>query len=274
MSTHNLIKKPSINNLQSKKLKQQKLSMLTCYDFTFAQIMNETAIDMLLVGDSGVMTQLGYPDTTHATIDMMCFMTQAVVKGAPDKFIIADMPFLAQRQGITHAIYCADRLIKCGANAIKIEGVNGHQEVIAHIIESGIPVMGHIGLTPQSVHSLGYKVQGKDQAAAKNLKEQALRLQEIGCFSLVMECVPSELAKEISQMLSIPVIGIGAGNDVDGQVLVLQDMLGLNSHLQPKFVRHFLNGFNDIKAAFDAYHHAVQSCDYPNKQESYDIKIA
>ncbi|WP_440616830.1 3-methyl-2-oxobutanoate hydroxymethyltransferase [Cysteiniphilum sp. 6C5] len=274
MSTHNLIKKQSISDLQSKKLKQQKLSMLTCYDFTFAQIMNETAIDMLLVGDSGVMTQLGYPDTTHATIDMMCFMTQAVVKGAPDKLIIADMPFLAQRQGIAHAIHYADRLIKCGANAIKIEGINGHQEVIAHIVESGIPVMGHIGLTPQSVHSLGYKVQGKDQAAAKNLKEQALQLQEIGCFSLVMECVPSELAKEISQMLSTPVIGIGAGNDVDGQVLVLQDMLGLNNNLQPKFVRHFLNGFSDIKAAFDAYHHAVQSCDYPNKQESYDIKIA
>ncbi|WP_192483733.1 MULTISPECIES: 3-methyl-2-oxobutanoate hydroxymethyltransferase [Cysteiniphilum] len=155
-----------------------------------------------------------------------------------------------------------------------IGAVNGHQEVIAHIIESGIPVMGHIGLTPQSVHSLGYKVQGKDQEAAKSLKAQALQLQEIGCFSLVMECVPNELAKEISQMLSIPVIGIGAGNDVDGQVLVLQDMLGLNSNLQPKFVRHFLNGFNDIKAAFDAYHHAVQSGDYPNKQESYDIKIA
>ncbi|WP_119329117.1 3-methyl-2-oxobutanoate hydroxymethyltransferase [Cysteiniphilum halobium] len=274
MSTHNLIKKPSISNLQSKKLNQQKLSMLTCYDFTFAQIINQTAIDMLLVGDSGVMTQLGYPDTTHATIEMMCFMTQSVVKGAPDKFIIADMPFLAQRQGIAHAIHCADRLIKCGANAIKIEGINGHQDVVKHIIESGIPVMGHIGLTPQSVHTLGYKVQGKDDRAAKSLKQQALQLQEVGCFSLVMECVPSGLAKEISQMLTIPVIGIGAGNDVDGQVLVIQDMLGLNNNLQPKFVRHFFNGFSHIKAAFDTYHQAVQTGDYPNKQERYDIKIA
>lgn len=274
MSTHHIIKKPNIDYFQSKKLKQQKLSMLTCYDFTFAQIINNTAIDMVLVGDSGVMTQLGYPDTTHATIDMMCFMTQAVVRGASDKFIIADMPFLAQRQGIAHAIHCADRLIKCGANAIKIEGVNGHQAVIKHIIESGIPVMGHIGLTPQSVHRSGYKVQGKNQETANNLKEQARQLQEIGCFSLVMECVPSELAKEISQILSIPVIGIGAGNDVDGQVLVLQDMLGLNNTMQPKFVRHFFNGFSGIKTAFDAYHHAVQSGDYPNKQERYDIKIA
>lgn len=265
--------KLSITDFKKRKNQQQKLSMLTCYDFSFAKIINETAIDMILVGDSGVMTQLGYPDTTHANIDMMCFMTQAVVRGAPNKFIVADMPFLSQRKGVKNAINYAEKLIKCGANAIKIEGVNGHKEVIEYIVQSGIPVMGHIGLTPQSVHNLGYKVQGKDQDAAKNLQNQAEILQNIGCFSIVMECVPTQLAKIISQNLEIPVIGIGAGNYVDGQVLVLQDMLNLNNLQKPKFVRQFFNGFEVIKSAFETYHQAIQNADYPNMQEQYDIKI-
>lgn len=247
----------------------QKLSMITCYDYSFAYIINQTDIDLILVGDSGVMVSLGYPDTTHATIDMMAIMTKAVSTGATDKCIIADMPFLSQRQGIEHAITCADTLIKSGANAIKIEGVNGHENIIQHLVESGIPVMGHLGLTPQSVHSIGYRLQGKTDNESNKIKSQAITLQKLGCFSVVLECIPSELAAEIQAALSIPVIGIGAGKQVDGQVLVLQDMLGITQDLKPKFVRHFLNGKDLIQSAIDDYCNHVQNGDYPDTTESY-----
>ncbi|WP_119344790.1 3-methyl-2-oxobutanoate hydroxymethyltransferase [Facilibium subflavum] len=256
------------------KQNQQKISMLTCYDYSFACIANQSDVDLLLVGDSGVMTLLGHPDTTHANVEMMSMMTKAVAFGAPDKFIIADMPFLSHRQGISHAVQCADKLIKAGANAIKIEGIDGHQEVISHLTQSGIPVMGHLGLTPQSVHSLGYKVQGKTFDQAQKIKQQALDLQHLGCFSIVLECVPDQLAKEIAELLDIVVIGIGAGAFVDGQVLVLQDMLGMTQHMKPKFVRHFLDGFSCIQAAFNQYHQAVQSGTYPTNQESYTLDIS
>ena len=247
----------------------QKLSMITCYDYSFACIINQTDIDLILVGDSGVMVSLGYPDTTHATVEMMTMMTKAVSKGATDKCIIADMPFLSQRQGVEYATASADILIKSGANAIKIEGVNGHEKVIQHLTESGIPVMGHLGLTPQSVHSTGYRLQGKTDQASKTIKEQAIKLEKLGCFGVVLECIPSELAAEIQMLLSIPIIGIGAGKYVDGQVLVLQDMLGITEDLKPKFVRHFLNGKALVQSAIDNYCHHVQNGDYPNKTESY-----
>ena len=247
----------------------QKLSMITCYDYSFACIINQTDIDLILVGDSGVMVSLGYPDTTHATIDMMAMMTKAVSRGANHKCIIADMPFLSQRQGIEHATQCADTLIKSGANAIKIEGVNGHEKVIQHLVESGIPVMGHLGLTPQSVHSIGYRLQGKTDNESNKIKTEAIALQKLGCFSVVLECIPSELAAEIQAALSIPVIGIGAGKQVDGQVLVLQDMLGITQDLKPKFVRHFLNGKALVQSAINDYCNHVQNGDYPDTTESY-----
>ncbi|MFC4892060.1 3-methyl-2-oxobutanoate hydroxymethyltransferase [Pseudofrancisella aestuarii] len=262
------------SQLLNYKRNKKKISMLTCYDYSFACIANESEIDILLVGDSGVMTIFGYPDTTHATIEMMESMTKAVHSGAPNKFIVGDMPFLSNRKGIKYAVECAEKLIKAGANSIKIEGVEGHADVIEHIVNSGIPVMGHLGLTPQSVNSLGYKVQGKTIDSAELIKQQALLLQRLGCFAVVLECVPSVLAKEITELLDIPVIGIGAGKDVDGQVLVLQDMLGMTLNLKPKFVRHFFSGFTDIKTAFDKYHDEVNNISYPAQSESYDIQIA
>jgi len=247
----------------------QKLSMITCYDYSFACIINQTDIDLILVGDSGVMVSLGYPDTTHATVEMMAMMTKAVSAGATRKCIIADMPFLSQRQGIEHATASADTLIKSGANAIKIEGVNGHEKVIQHLTQSGIPVMGHLGLTPQSVHSIGYRLQGKTDSESNKIKAEAITLEKLGCFGVVLECIPSELAAEIQAALSIPVIGIGAGKYVDGQVLVLQDMLGMTQDLKPRFVRHFLNGKELMQSAIDDYCHHVQNGDYPDTTESY-----
>tara|TARA_B100001094_G_C18179868_1_gene800245 strand:+ start:675 stop:1499 length:825 start_codon:yes stop_codon:yes gene_type:complete len=262
-------KKLTLQDFSHSKNQQHKLSMLTCYDYTFAQILNQSDINILLVGDSGAMTQQGYPNTTHATIEMMCTMTQAVAAGAPDKFIVADMPFLTHKQGIEHATQCAAQLIRSGAHALKIEGLAGHEHIIKHLIESGLPVMGHLGLTPQSVHSQGYQVQGQEEHQAQLILDQALILQSIGCFSLVLECVPNTLAQDITQTLHIPTIGIGAGSEVDGQVLVLQDMLGMTTDFKPKFVRHFLEGFSLIHTACNTFHQAIQTHDYPSTQESY-----
>ena len=266
-------KKLSLEKLTTYKHKSRKISMLTCYDYSFACLANNSNIDLLLVGDSGVTTLLGYPDSTHANIEMIELMTKAVSFGAPNKFIVADMPFLSNRKGVNYALECADKLIKAGANAIKIEGISGHEDVIKYIVQSGIPVMGHLGLTPQSVHATGYKVQGKTTSSFELIKQQATHLQEIGCFSMVLECVPSSLGKEISKTVNIPVIGIGAGSDVDGQVLVLQDMLGMTQNLKPKFVRHFLNGAEQIQNSFNEYHSQVQSGAYPNKDESYNLTV-
>jgi 3-methyl-2-oxobutanoate hydroxymethyltransferase len=262
----------TIQSLQQRKTHQEKISMLTCYDSTFAWLVEQSHIDIILVGDSGSMTLMGYPDTTHATIDMMVSMTGAVRRGASKKFIVADLPFLAHRQGIQHAIQCVDNLVKAGANAIKIEGLDGHAHIIADIIESGVPVMGHLGLTPQSVHSLGYRVQGKAPEQADRIMNQALQLESLGCFALVLECVPSPVAAEIAQQLKIPVIGIGAGAEVDGQVLVLQDMLGMNPTFKPKFVRHFLDGAQQMLGAFNQFHEQVQSQNYPTTEESYHLE--
>ena len=266
--------KLSPNQLISLKNKGKKISALTCYDYSFATIANASEIDVLLVGDSGAMTIFGYPDTTHATIEMMESMTKAVSFGAPDKLIVGDMPFLTNRKGINVALESAERLIRAGASAIKLEGIDGHADVIKNIVQSGIPVMGHLGLTPQHVHTLGYKVQGKTQNSADMIKKQALQLQELGCFAIVLECVPNSLAKDIASSLTIPVIGIGAGKDIDGQILVLQDMLGMTVNLKQKFLRHFSNGFAEIKSIINQYHKEVSEQTYPSLKESYDIDIS
>ncbi|WP_018298706.1 3-methyl-2-oxobutanoate hydroxymethyltransferase [Fangia hongkongensis] len=264
--------KLSAGMLQNLKKEHRKISMLTCYDYSFANIANQSDIDILLVGDSGIMTLFGYPDTTYGTIELMEMMTKAVVTGAPDKFIIADMPFLSHRKGIHHALDSAERLIKCGAQAVKIEGLSGHKDVIAYLIESGIPVMGHLGLTPQSVHATGYKVQGRNTDDFQAIIADAMMLQELGVFAMVLECVPTELTEKITQMLDIPVIGIGAGNASDGQVLVLQDMLGMTQNIKPKFVRHYLNGFHTIQTALNHYHQDVKNASYPDATESYHLR--
>lgn len=248
----------------------QKLSVITCYDATFAGLLNTTPIDMLLVGDSAAMVMHGYQDTIPATVNMMTTHTAAVRRGAPDKFIVADIPFLAAHKGLKSLIKTADTLMKAGANALKIEGVDGVEEAIKSLVQAGVPVMGHLGYTPQSTNTFGQKiVQGKTDTAAEKLLQDAEKLDEIGCFSIVLECVPEKLSEKITKQIKIPTIGIGAGAHCDGQVLVLQDMLGLNEGFQPKFLRHYLDGAHLVKQAITAYDADVKNGSFPNKSESY-----
>ncbi|MCX7648636.1 MAG: 3-methyl-2-oxobutanoate hydroxymethyltransferase [Elusimicrobiales bacterium] len=209
--------------------KDRKISMITCYDYCFAKIVSRSAIDSVLVGDSLSMTVYGYSSTIYATEEMMIRHTEAVKKGLGDeKIIITDMPFLSTRKGTQKAIETAGNLIKAGADAVKIENITGQERIIREIIESGIPVMGHLGVTPQYIKYLGnYSKKGKEKQEAKDLIKDAVKMQKTGCFSIVLECVEASIARQISQKLKIAVIGIGSGKDTDGQVLVINDILGL-----------------------------------------------
>lgn len=253
-----------------KKQTQEKIAILTCYDYTTAKILNDSPIDALLVGDSLAMTMHGFKDTVMATLTMMELHTAAVSRGARDKYIITDLPFLSYRKSLRQSVSVAESLIRAGAQAVKLEGATGNLRLISHLVESGIPVMGHLGLTPQFIHVLGgYKVQGKTEAAAQRLKQDALLLQEAGCFSLVLECIPASLAKEITQSLTIATIGIGAGSDTDGQVLVLQDLLGLNLDFKAKFVKSFLSGSQLLDESVKQYVKSVQQKKFPSYEHCY-----
>lgn len=252
------------------KIEKRRMSMITCYDYTFARLINRSPIDMILVGDSCAMVMHGNPTTIPATLEMMSLHTQAVSRGAPEKWIVADLPFPYHRLGQVDAMRAVDVLMKAGAHSVKIEGVSGHEEVICHVVESGVPVMGHLGLTPQSVHQLGgFRVQGREAAAADLIFQQAQKLQELGCYALVLECVPSVLAAKITAELTIPTIGIGAGVETDGQVLVLQDLLGLQEGFRPKFLRTFAEGASLVSEAFQKYDSAVKNGTFPSIEESY-----
>jgi 3-methyl-2-oxobutanoate hydroxymethyltransferase len=260
----------TILDFQDKKIKRQKISMVTCYDYTFAKILDGTGIDCLLVGDSLAMVMHGFSTTLNASTEMMALHTAAVVRGAPKKFIVADLPFMAYRKSLTENMNCVEQVMKAGAHAVKLEGAAGNLELVRHCVDSGVPVMGHLGLTPQSVNQLGgFKVQGRDDKAQKIIHQHALQLQEAGAFSVVLECVPSQLAKVISQELEIPTIGIGAGLDCDGQVLVMQDLLGMNEGFAPKFLRKYFDGVGELQKAFNKYHADVIHKDFPNEKESY-----
>lgn len=246
------------------------ISMLTCYDYTFARLLNQTDIDVLLIGDSVAMIMHGHPSTLHATVDMMATHTAAVRRGAPDKFLVADMPFLSVRRGLEFAMDATARLMCAGANAIKIEGAAGQLDLMRHIVESGVPVMGHLGLTPQSVEAFGgHKVQGRTEGAAAALLADAKSIEQTGCFSLVLECVPAVLAERVAHDLRIPVIGIGAGSATDGQVLVLHDMLGCNQTFTPKFLRRYAQSEALVCDAVNQFHADVRTRSYPAAQESY-----
>lgn len=256
---------------KEKKIASQKISMVTCYDFTSAQILNHTNIDALLVGDSLSMTMYGESTTLPATIELMANHTRAVVKGAPDKFVVGDMPFLSFRLSLSENMNAVKALMQAGAHAIKLEGVAGNEMLIQHIVESGVPVMGHLGLTPQSVHQLGgFKVQGRQAEQREKIIAGAKKLEELGCFSIVLECVPSALARTVSEQLTIPTIGIGAGPDTDGQILVWQDVLGMSTTFNPKFVRRYLEGKKLIAQAVDNYVHDVKNKKFPAIEESYE----
>lgn len=260
----------SVLDFARRKFEGEKISMVTCYDYTSARVLNQTSVDTLLVGDSLAMVMHGFDSTVHATVDLMALHVAAVARGAPDKFIVGDMPFLAARKGMKDTMDAVQQLMQAGAHSVKIEGEKGQVELMAHIVDSGVPVMGHIGLTPQSVHGLGgHRVQGRAEEDARELVASAKRLEDAGCFALVLECVPMGVAREITHAIGIPTIGIGAGPHTDGQVLVLQDMLGMDPHFSPKFLKHYADGHAMITRAVNRFDGEVRHGCFPTAKESY-----
>lgn len=264
----------NIHDFAKKKLGHEKISCVTCYDYSSALIVAASDIDCVLVGDSLAMTIYGHTSTINADIPMMAAHVDAVArglaKGQSTKFLVGDLPFQSYRKGIGAAVDAATALLQAGAHAIKLEGVDGNLEIIKHLTDGGIPVMGHVGLTPQFVNTMGgFKVQGKTAQKSMKILDDAKRLEDAGAFSLVIEGVPAQLGKEISLALQIATIGIGAGKDCDGQVLVWQDLLGINNQFKPRFVRTYANGFDDCKAALNQYHNDVLANNFPGLEESY-----
>lgn len=250
-----------------------KQTMLTAYDYSFAKLMDEAGVNSILVGDSLGMVCLGYEDTLSVTMEDMIHHTAAVSRGVKDALVVADMPFMSYQTSVYDAVVNAGRLMKEGrANAVKLEGGMEVIPQIEAIVKASIPVVGHIGLTPQSVNAFGgFKVQGKDQEAAQRLLEEARAIEKAGAFAVVLECVPEKLASRISGEISIPTIGIGAGAGCDGQVLVYQDMLGLFSDFKPKFVKQFGNAGEVVKKAFEAYIKEVQEGTFPAPEHAFKI---
>lgn len=265
------MKKPvSVLDIIGKKGKQP-IVMITSYDSTMARIVDEADIDIILVGDSAGMVMAGLDNTLGVTMDMMVHHTQCVTRTRPKALVVADLPFLSYQTSTPDAVRNAGRLLQeAGAQAVKLEGGQRVIEQARAIVKADIPVMGHLGLTPQSVHAFGgYKVQGRGEEAARLLKENALLLQDAGVFSIVLECVPTAVAKEVSEALAIPTIGIGAGPHCDGQVLVIQDLLGMNKEFKPKFVKRYADLHETIKTAVDAYAEEVRNGTFPADEHCF-----
>lgn len=271
MSKQGTINKITTSAIQKMKQSGEKISMLTAYDYSTAAIMDEEGMDIILIGDSLGMVVLGYDSTLPVTMEDMIHHTKAVSRAVKRAMVIADMPFLSYHTSVQDGMYNAGRLMKeAGAHGVKLEGGQEVADVVRKITSSGIPLMGHLGLTPQSVHQLGgYKVQGKDDKTARKLMEDATVLEEAGAFSLVLECVPAQLAGEISRALTIPTIGIGAGVECDGQVLVVNDMLGIFEKFTPKFVKKYAELNKDIRAAMKQYIDEVKGGAFPGKEHSF-----
>lgn len=255
------------------KQKGEKISMLTAYDYSTAKLVDQAGIDGILVGDSLGNVMLGYEDTLSVTVEDMIHHGAAVARGVKNALVVIDMPFLSYQTSVYDAVKNAGRLVKEGhAGAVKLEGGKEFAPQIRAITAASIPVMGHLGLTPQSIHTLGgYRVQGKTEAAAQKLLEDALAVQEAGAFALTLECVPAKLARLITQKLSIPTIGIGAGAGCDGQVLVYQDMLGMFNDYTPKFVKRFAEVGEVMKNAFAEYNRQVKEGSYPDEAHSFGM---
>lgn len=255
-----------IHEFKRKKQEQHKFTMVTCYDYPSACIVAESEVHCILVGDSVAMAVHGHPNTLMATIDMMVLHTEAVARGIGKQFLVTDLPFLSHKISLERTMLDVKRIMQAGAHAIKIEGADPDScHTISHIVHAGVPVMGHIGLTPQSIHQLGgFRVQGREQDQAQLLLEQAKALEDAGCFALVIECVPHQLAKSISDALAIPTIGIGAGAGTDGQVLVWHDLLGLQDHFNPKFVKRFVSGKATLLEGLNAYARQVEQQQFPS----------
>ena len=252
------------------KAEHRKLSMITCYDYTFARLLSKSAIDGILVGDSAAMVMHGHASTLYASVELIRIHTEAVARGAAGKFVVADMPFLSFRKGLAAAMDSARIFMTAGAHAVKLEGIDGHEDVVQRMVQSGIPVMGHLGLQPQSVHAYGgFRVQGRSEDSARDILRQATALEKLGAFAIVLECVPASLAQEITDAIHIPTIGIGAGAGCDGQILVLQDLLGMNMDFRPKFARPFFDGARGVLDAVAHFDEAVKAGTFPATEESY-----
>lgn len=264
-------KRITTNSLVEMKINGEKITMLTAYDYTMAKIVDNAGIDIILVGDSASNVMAGHETTLPITLDQMIYHASSVIRGVERSLVVVDLPFGSYQGNSKRALDSAIRIMKeSGGHAVKLEGGGEIRESISRILTAGIPVMGHLGLTPQSIYKFGtYTVRAKEEEEAKKLKEDALLLEQLGCFALVLEKVPAKLAKEVAESLSIPIIGIGAGNGVDGQVLVTHDMLGMTHEFNPRFLRRYLDLYSEMTNAFENYISDVKSVDFPNENEQY-----
>jgi 3-methyl-2-oxobutanoate hydroxymethyltransferase len=271
MSVHSTIKKVTTNTLQKLKSNDEKISMITAYDFSFAKLFDSAGIDVILVGDSASNVMAGHESTLPITLDQMIYHASSVIRGTDRALVVVDLPFGTYQSNSEVALASAVRIMKeTGGHAVKLEGGEEVIESIKRIVSAGIPVMGHLGLTPQSIHKFGtYTVRAKEEAEAKKLKNDALLLQEAGCFAIVLEKIPAALAKEVTESILIPTIGIGAGMHCSGQVLVMHDMLGINTEFKPRFLRTYLNMAEQVTGAVKQYISDVKSKSFPNESEQY-----
>lgn len=271
MSVNKEVKKITTNTLLRMKLVGEKISMITAYDYSFAKIFDDAGIDIILVGDSASNVMAGHETTLPITLEQMIYHASSVVRGCNRSLIIVDLPFGSYQGNSKEALSSTIRIMKeTGAHAIKLEGGEEILESVKRILSSGVPVMGHLGLTPQSIYKFGtYTVRAREEEEAEKLKKDALLLQEAGCFGIVLEKIPASLAKEVSESLSIPTIGIGAGGYCDGQVLVMHDMLGINTEFKPRFLRTYLNLHEEITGAVQKYISDIKTKDFPNEHEQY-----
>jgi 3-methyl-2-oxobutanoate hydroxymethyltransferase len=264
-------KRITTNVLQEMKARDEKISMLTSYDYTLAKIVDDAGIDVILVGDSASNVVAGHETTLPITLDNMIYHASSVVRAVKRSLVVVDLPFGSYQGDSQRALESSIRIMKeAGAHAVKLEGGSEIIESIERMLTAGIPVMGHLGLTPQSIYKFGtYTVRAKENAEAKKLVEDAKLLEKTGCFSIVLEKIPAKLAKKVTRSVRIPIIGIGAGPDVDGQVLVLHDMLGMTHEFNPRFLRRYLNLYKDINDAVESYVKDVKSGNFPNEEEQY-----
>ena len=271
MSVHKNVKKVTTHVLFEMKLRGEKISMLTAYDYSMAKIIDQAGIDVILVGDSASNVMAGHETTIPITLEEMIYHASSVVRAVNRALVVVDLPFGSYQGNSKLALSAAIRIMKeTGAHAVKLEGGAEIKESVERILSAGIPVLGHLGLTPQSIHKFGtYVVRAKDEEEAKKLIEDAHLLEEIGCFGLVLEKIPAKLAGKVTEELKIPIIGIGAGSHVDGQVLVIHDMLGITQEFSPRFLRRYHNLADEIKGAVMNYIKDVKSLDFPNEHEQY-----
>jgi 3-methyl-2-oxobutanoate hydroxymethyltransferase len=264
-------KRVTTKSVVEMKANGEKISMLTAYDYTFAKLLDSAGIDVLLVGDSASNVMAGHETTLPITLDQMIYHASSVIRGVTRALVVVDLPFGTYQSDPKKALRSATRIMKeSGAHAIKLEGGKEEAESIRRIVNAGIPVMGHLGLTPQSIHQFGsFALRAKEEAEAQKLKEDAKLLEQLGCFAIVLEKIPAKLAEEVAKSVHIPIIGIGAGSAVDGQVLVMHDMLGMSNEFHPKFLRKYANLQEIINEAVTHYIQDVKAVEFPNENEQY-----